>query len=565
MRWTMGYTSAMAQEKTPRDEVEARAAATDLFDRRWVRVGLFVIIPAAVFVLVSAGIRVSQYGIDHTILVFAEDELVAGRTSALRITLIADSGQYYVPESLSAALVRGETRRELFKGRMDDTGYAPGRGFVVPRLGPGPAELELLVRFSEKKRMIRVPVRVVAPVDRVEKKLVIPRIDDTIWPNAITKGDLTVSVHTVDRGAPTGLPSVIFIRLTGKDGAPLSRTLEAEVPASRKDERLVIETGPTGLDATVIKPSEMSYPLVFGELEELEAPEASPDDGLDSDGETPSEVVEIKKPDSLHPRVIYGGISASVHNPVVLPGDPLRATAYQISSGGPLYADVFCDGVWTQAASFWFAGTAADIELHPAAKGICRLQLTTSALAPGRTVAVRHFYVLEEGQSVLDAVRDLVSRLKNDVEHEKWARAVEKSGVLSSGKIDERLVAAFALSQLYEGHRELPRLLSSRKDDDEQLAVYKDRFQRGLMIAILLIGLGVASLIGLIAIGAGRRQRRITLMILAEGDDSSGMYHTEDGAKAKGRIAFQGLVLFLIILGAFAAVAVLVDTMRWGY
>ena len=57
-------------------ESDATAPKPDLFDRKPVRIGLFVVIPAVIFVLVCAGIRVSQYGINHTIVVVGQQQLL---------------------------------------------------------------------------------------------------------------------------------------------------------------------------------------------------------------------------------------------------------------------------------------------------------------------------------------------------------------------------------------------------------------------------------------------------------------------------------------------------------
>ena len=153
----------------PRDNRESTGDHGDLFDRRWVRLGLFIVVPAMIFALICVGIRVSQYGIDHTIVVLGQRHLLADSHAAIRVTLIADGEGFFQPERIAGHLVRGENRYPLFDGAVHDAGYALARNFKVPQISEGPAVLELDIRFDEKRRLVRANVEVVAepPAERL--------------------------------------------------------------------------------------------------------------------------------------------------------------------------------------------------------------------------------------------------------------------------------------------------------------------------------------------------------------------------------------------------------------
>jgi hypothetical protein len=250
-------------------------------------------------------------------------------------------------------------------------------------------------------------------------------------------------------------------------------------------------------------------------------------------------------------------------------GERLRIAARQISKGGPVYADVFFKGRWVHAQSAWFGGKGAHLEIDPPVTGIGRVQLTTSAFMPGPAVAVRHFCSLDKKEDVSDGLRLILNELSSSSENDrKWAEALLSMEQEREGSFDRMQAAAFALSRLYQGHQKVPTLISSRRDDDKELGAFKTRFQRLIMLAIIALGFGVALLIVLIALQSRRRQQRLARMILEEDvGNKAEQWQSDMGAGAAGEARqsalFQGAVMFLIILGAFIAIAVLVDTMTW--
>jgi hypothetical protein len=542
------------------DEQTELAVRPDLLERKSVRWMLFVVVPAVVFVLVCAGIRVSTYGIDHTILIFGEDRLVAGWPTAIRITLVSDDGHYFLPTRVSGYLVRGDERHSLFDGSVTDEGYALARNFRVPKLAPGPAELELKINFADKRRVVRAHVEVFG--EPPPEKLEIPDDVPASRHPGILKDKNRIDVFTDDRGAPTGLTSVLYIRAVDEAGAPAEIPIEMEYPGKKNGEfeSRSFRTDRLGLWGMPLKPLELGSPLkIEGSRSLTRASDESVDGGM---------VVEAEDA-YLYPLVVYGGITAVLHNQLVMSKVPLRASASQISAGGPIYADVYHRGRLVQSASAWTRGSTASFDILPLMPGLNRVQFTTTTLAPGRTVAVRHFYAIKEGEDLTDALRMILKQLESSSIDGKWARAVQALPLERGVGYDRRLAASFFLSRLYAGHRATPMLVSSRSEDDAELSAYKKRFQRGIMIAIILLGFGVALLIALLAFASFRQQQRITMMILSEddtenvsnGDDN---WVTDSGAgTANRRLYLQGIVLFLIILGAFASIALLIDVMSW--
>jgi len=535
---------------------------TDLFDRKAVRYGLFVAIPAVIFVLVCAGIRVSQYGIDHTIVVVGQSRLVAGSPAAIRVTLIADDAGFFLPDRIAGYLVRGARRAPLFDGAASADGYALGCNFEVPDLDPGPAVLELDIRFDERQRIVRADVEIVD--EPPPEELVVPADTDLAADTfPVVKDGARVEALTEDRGAPTGLTSVLFIRTT-EDRKPVAVDLELGLPAGpgAEAETTTRSTDRLGILALPLKPFEVSAPIRVGNaIEERKLAEAAGGDGGVDGGAARGSGSAY-----LFPSVNYGGLTAAVHDPIVREGDPIRVTVMQISPGGPVYAELFRDGIWVAAESAWMSGSAAELEIRPPVTGLIRIQFDTSALSPGDAVAVRHVFVLEEGQDVEDGLREILGRVARSEDDRAWAEQVAAMP-LERGGFDRRAAAAFALSRLYAGHQVLPRLVSSRKEDDAELAEFKATFQRWVMTTIILVGVGVALLIAMIALQARRRQARLSLMLDGEvdGDDLQPEYVTDVGAKgAKPRLLFQAVILFVILIGAFASIALLVDTLTWG-
>jgi hypothetical protein len=536
-------------------EGEPSGQERDLFDRKPVRFVLFVAIPAVIFALVCAGIRVSQYGINHTIVVMGQRQLLSGSPAALRVTLIADDQGFFLPDRLSAHLVRAKERHQLFDGDASDAGYALGLNFRVPKLAPGPATIELDIRFDDRRRVVRTDVEIVG--EPPAEELIVPGdVNLALEPLPVVKDGALIAVLTEDRGAPTGLTSVLFLRAT-RDGQPVSADLSVGLPAGDGGEPATSEqrTDRLGIIALPIKPLELSAPIRIAGATAA----AQPDAGVDGGAAQPAAQAY------LFPRIVYGGLTAALHDPIVRKGEAIRTTVSQISGGGPLYAEVFKDGRWVLAASGWMSGTAAEVDIRPPVTGLLRIQFTTSALAPGKTVAVRHVYVLDEGQDLNDGLRAILERIEGSAADRSWAEQVFTMP-LERGGFDRRVAAAFALSRLYAGHQVLPRLVSSRKEDDAELAEFKASFQRYVMLTIVLVGVGVALLIGMIAFQTHRRQARLSLMLDDDRDEGPQPdYVTDVGARgARRRVLLQGVILFVILIGAFASIALLVDTLTWG-
>lgn len=539
---------------------EINHSGRDLFDRKPVRVGLFVVIPGIIFVLVCIGIRVSQLGIDHTIVVIGQDEIVAGSPAAVRITLIADGSGFFMPDSVDAHLVRGQQRHLLFSGSVNEEGYALGRNFTVPDIDPGPAVMELDIRFDERRRIVRCDVDVVKA----------PPEFTVIRPEDATPGEVPllmdgdgnlIQALTEDRGAPTGLTSVLFVRSQDRNGEPATISMKVGLPGKTGSADPIVEkleTDRLGLAALAIKPADLDFPLrVYG---------ASRHAARDPDGGIVDGGPEDEEPAYLFPRVIYSGIAPSVHNPIATHGEPFRVTVRQISMGGPMYVDLFKDGRWIDATSSWVTGDGkAELKIHPPTTGLMRMQITNSALGAGRTIAVRHVYALADGQDVSDGIRDILGRLRGRVDG-RWADAVRARRLEGGAGFDRRLLSAFVLSRLYSGHQEVQRLVSSRREDDAELGDYKSTVQRGVMLVIILLGFAVAFLIGTVAAGAHRRRSRMEALIMNEADlDPSQDCDADTGAGvSRRRMILQGAILFVIIVGAFTAIALLVDTMTWG-
>jgi hypothetical protein len=538
---------------------EHEAQQKDLFDRTGVRVGLFGAVPLVVFALVAAGIRVSQLGVDHTVLVLGQRQLLAGEPAALRVTLIEDGAGFVLPTRLEARLVRGEARHALWGGPVEEAGDAAALNFTVPAWPSGPAALEIEIRFGERRRLVRAEVDIVGQPPPEE--LVVPAdtgLDGD--PARVDLGGNALEAFPEDRGAPTGLTSALFLRARDRVGTPVSTAVGLLLPGGDPEHPSEERTDRLGLAALPIRPLDTGYPVtvVGGARWGEDGPDGGPDSaasGIDA-GEA-----------ALLPPIVFNGITATVHSPVARSDEPIRVTVSQVSRGGAIYLDLFRDGRWVWAGSApCTAAGAARVDLRPPATGLLRLQVTGSALLPGNTVAVRHLYVLDRDESPIDGLRAILRRLETSPVDGPWARAALALPLETGAGFDRERAAAFALSRLYRGHGGGSELVSSRREDDEELAAYKASFQRGVMIVILLIGLGVAGLIGTIAFQAHRRHERITAMIAAEGEGGDGDdgWHTDVGAReGRRRVLLQGLVLLVIVLGAFASIALLVATMAW--
>ena len=534
----------------------------DLFDRRWVRLGLFIVIPAMIFALICVGIRVSQYGIDHTIVVLGQRQLLADSPAAIRVTLIADGEGFFQPERITGHLVRGEERHLLFDGAVHDAGYALARNFKVPQISAGPAILEMDIRFDEKRRIVRANVEVA--VDLPREDLTVPS-DVKLYDMKIragTDGNLAQAL-TEDRGAPTGLSSVVFLRTTDSTGRPVSVPLELGIPGAGLSSEMIEEkhrTDNLGLTALMVKPVDLDYPIKVLGARSREPSAAAHDEIVDSSaGKQVGEAY-------LFPRVVYGGLNAVVHNPIASRNEAVKVNVRQITRGGPIYSDLYSRGRWIHASSDWVSGDgSARLTFRPSVTGPIRLQLTNSALGPGRSVAVRHLYILDENEDFNDGLRAVLGMLGGE-DDGPWARAVLSRSLESGVGFDRRLLGAFSLSRLYAGHHIVERLINSRSEDDAELSEFKTGIQRAVMLIILLLGIAVAVVIGLISSRSRQRQERITMMILNDCDEDDTAPSNGAGLSrgSRARTILQGLALLLIIVGAFASIAILIDTITWG-
>jgi hypothetical protein len=522
-----GYKST----KMPHADPILPVASPDLLDRRWVRILLFILVPAAFFVIAGAGIRVSHLGIDHTVLVMGESRLVSGGPSAMRVTLIDDQSGFFLPERLSAWLVQGEARHLLFDREVLDAGHAVACNFTVPVLKKGAARLELHVHFSGRRRIIRRSV-VVADAPAKETLSFPPDVKQARAPLQKPVGDHTVSLSTEDRGATAGLSTLLFVRTLSLSGEPVSAPFAFALPsfAGKTAEQTVEgQTGKTGLGAFPITPNDLYYPLRMA---------------ADGAGQ-------------IVPPVVYNGLKVDFRTPLPRVRDGVEMDISRISGAGALYIDVFKDGTWVFAQTVWADGERVAVTLQPPVAGLLRIQVTGSPLQAGTGVAVRHVYVMEDGDTLDSGLRAVLSRLTDETDR-RWAKGLPPS--LTESEV--LLTASFALARLYGGHRNLPSLVSSRREDDAELGAFKARFQRGVMAAISLLGLTVAAFIGFIARQAARRQARMTRMIEADSEADEPAPGQLDLADRRWGI-FQIAVLLLVLLAAFVAVGILVMTLTW--
>jgi hypothetical protein len=427
----------------------------------------------------------------------------------------------------------------------------------------GQCRVLLELEFSGKRQ--RVSYEVTLSHDPPPESLALPGdLPKEARPSTVWVGPRRIEVFTEDRGAPTGLSSVVFLRATSDDFAPSPGELLGRF--SEEGEWNELRPDALGLVALPLRPFDMSARLtVRGSRRAHQGPPAEPSAAGTKGDAASSEPVSDAR---LEPLVVYSGISLAVHNPLLQDQEPLRLTARQLSSHGPLLVDAFQNGRYVAGFNGRFQGGVADVRLRLPGPGLYRLQLASSPFSTDKALAVRHVYALSASESPNDALRLLLDRLSDSEADRRWAQQAAKTPLEQGVGFDRQTLAAFALARLYGGARPLERLLSSRQEDDAELARFKNLFQRGVMFSILLLGMGVAALFCLLAISASRRQGRITAMILSEPipdhDQQADPWHTDHGrAEDRWRTPLSAAVLFVVVLGAFAALAVLVFVLRW--
>lgn len=576
--------------------------ANDLFEKKWVQILLFVLIPAAIFLLISAGIRVSQYGIDHTIVVLGQRKLVANSQAAMRVTLIDDSQGFFLPKRLDAFLVMKKKRFPLFTGEVLDSGYTVARNYHVPNIFAGLGILELHVFFDDKKRIIKEPIEIVKNSPKTSLQFPSDTKPNTIVAK-INHQNQFLRIFPEGRGAPSGLSSLLFVLATDDQEKPISTQYRFELPSFSKTQKKKIVTGKTnsaGLNAFAIKPLDLHYPICVlskqPSFPNQEAPTVSqsgsiqkdtshtaPKSLLDTDSlcdtdstSTLTNNISIPPPTFIPP-VVYSGMKIDFDSPIVENGKDIVLHIEQISHGEPVYIEIFKENQWLYTTSGWIDNEGkATIRFKPPATGILRIQATNSVLHFNRNVAVRHIYAAGPNESERHILQTIASSTPNPI-IQKWFSHILKTWDAPNTPTSKtqlnsnlQLTAAFSLSRLYQGHSPLPKLSSSRKSDDKELNEFKSKFQFGLMTAILLLGLSVAIIIAIIAWQSNRRQNRLAKIIM---DDSVNLNDSDDpidkltSQAAKTTRTTQWIqigTLFLVILAAFAAIALLVVTMSWG-
>ncbi|MCU0663739.1 MAG: hypothetical protein MUC50_15595 [Myxococcota bacterium] len=534
----------------------------ELLDRRSVRIGLFVVVPLALCALIASAIHVSMMGIDHTILVFGQRQLLAGSPSALRLTLMTDAGDMLPASRVSGSLAcrGGETPLPLRSDAPDDL-FAP-YAFTTPKAVSGTCQVRLDIAFGKKRQRISFPVQISTPPLR--ESLEIPSdVPVDAKPSAVVLGPHRIEAFTEDRGAPTGFSSVLFLRALTDPFT--SSPMELGLRHSEDEDWSEVRTDALGLAALPLRPYDMSARLtVRGARRPSHVqPRASGEPHGDSDTSALPKVSDAR----LEPLVVYSGISVAVHNPLLGVHEPLRLTVRQLSAFGPVVVDAFHSGVYVAGFNGQFQSGSAELALRLPGPGLYRLQVAASSFATPKSIAVRHVYAMPESESQNEALYHLLDLLSSSDIDKQWAQSAGQVPLERGVGFDRQRLAAFALARLYRGARPLDRLLSSRQADDAELAQFKSLFQRGVMMAILLLGLGVAALTSLLAAAALARQRRITAMILSESEgepDAHPRFRADPGqAEHNWRTTASAAVLFIIVMGAFASLAVLVFVLRW--
>ncbi|MBN2525547.1 MAG: hypothetical protein JXR76_04075 [Deltaproteobacteria bacterium] len=516
----------------------------------------------------------------------------------MRITLIDDNSGFFLPQRVAARLRLWKKTIPLFDGEVVDTGYAVARNFSLPSLNATDGVLEIDVYFDGQRRRIEKKVKLAPRYPA--GKLVYP--SDTKSDVVVAKamvGNTIMRVFPEGRGAPAGLTSLLFVQTSNENEQPVSAPYRFELPVFKKGESPKEISGQTdmfGLDAFVIRPTDLHYPMKVLNVADRgdsglaadansnpppkgpDIPLSTPSKGAggisDADSiETDSESDVAVTPTTLTPPVVYSGMKMDMQSPLIDADKPIILSLQQISGGEPVYLDIFKGAQWLYSETDWVGDDGrAQFDVSPPASGILRIQITSSPLQFTRNVIVRHVYVKKAGEDDLAALKQIVAAQKNNGQKKWLTHAVQQ---LASEKDGGRvsLLAAFALSRLYKGHNNLPLLVSSRKEDDAALNTFKKNFQTGLMVAILLLGAAVAILIAVIAVQSSRKQRQLTQMILDDADDIDEIADESDEdtkTTVSNRLSASRVTgwiqigtLFLVILAAFAAIALLVLTMSW--
>ncbi|MBN2802020.1 MAG: hypothetical protein JXR91_02880 [Deltaproteobacteria bacterium] len=525
----------------------------DLFDKKWVKRVLFILMPMAVFFLVSAGITVSKLGIKHTIVVYAQNFIVPDAYSTMRISLIDDANGFFLPSRVKAVVVDDKGKHyKLFDHKVASGADSLSINYKSPSIKCGDAQLLLSIFFDGQNRILRKKIKV---LEKAEKESLIqpPDIKYTKFYSSVSVKDVEYQIFTEDRGAPAGLPTLFFLRTLSGEETPVSTSYKIKLPTfSAKISNKLIEgkTDRYGIDLFSVKPLDLHFPVEIINIAASDTDNDTADSAIDS--------YPVKhEPAYIYPHVVYSGIKADLSSPIIRYNDPVKLRISRISGAGPVYLNFFKEGVWIYSMAVFgdASNTTASVPLK--SSGIIRVQVSDSPLGATTNVAVRHFYKSEKDQSLNSSFNYLISKM--NAEDHAW-----KEFVLKNIPEDEReinILSSFALSSYYNGYNSLERLISSRQDEDRELNKFKHKFQTVMMISISLLGLMVIGMILLAAGNALKRQKQITLLI--EEDDN--LYSTvkPESSKFQFEHGIQLVILFSIVISAFMAIALLVMTISW--
>ena len=538
--------------------VGTSGSIADLLQQRWMRLSLAIGLPVVCLVLLFIAITVSQLGTDRSILIFTQPQWRSGGTAAVRIVCVDAHGSIIGPARARISLTMQSESVKIFSGEMRRGTQVLDFTAGVPEWPDGEAQIEAVVSHRGWKEKILEKIEIIHDPEPAE---LIPLSINTQASMAVIEDADPVTVQAFAQGgrAVPNLNNVVFFRALSKQMLPVKAVLGTSLtPGHAADnDPAPVRTDRFGLGAFTIVPLALPLPVKVRKM-------TDPGEGF-----TQAPAATLFLP------VSHGQCSIFLSSPVINADEQFNISVSTLSSSTPVYVDAYSDGTWSATSSSISSGGRSIIEMQPLEAGIHHIQAYTGFGMARAGTAIRHVLVTDRKKPRLEALKDLVETAARVVPQEAhYLGQVRK--MMEEGGMEEVKLAAFLLSLLDRGYYSPNLLVDSQVNTQAELDEFKFKVKRVIVISFAGIGLALGIFLAIALVSASRRRKTITAEMerlsagfdTADEDEPEDHWKTDVGhdmARSRTRLFMQMLLLLATILGAFGALAALIEFLRWDY
>ena len=577
-------TDALSSEEL--DAVGGSLIFDAVLGKGYVRWGLIFGFAGLTAVLLVAGFWASTLTVTDTLVLYSQDRWVPGQKQALRLAYIDDQEGFIPLKTASLTLLRSEPPQEavLFSGNLQP-GQAASVVINPPRWGGGDYDLKVRAKTirNEKKALVNITLDPAFSgseyiVSETAEKL--SRSTDVLS-HYDPEQDIRTELIPESNILASSLHNIVYVRTTRGSGTPLSARVDLKlakgyingsIPAS-------VQTDKAGLGSFMVYPALNILAISTAASAGVEPPASD---------ETGRGVIELP----VQPRIFR----VRSKTPNLQPGREFTLRVYTISKASPFYLDIYHGGLWSYALSGFLNSFSTEITLHaPKQPGLVAVQGYGTPALVGKANSSIHLWVQKEGETLRQSIAAIAGILMGRGIDMSFASRITKGEQIGDG-CNEGQLLAFLLSRLDTGFYEPAVYYTTRKDDERNLALFKEKLKRIVVIslscgtAIFMLAVAFALLLAFrrrpeqvqehlekeqkdgpmeeIEDWKGRKVRVPSIPPLSELESKQTLLHTgwgkESGMGTRG-FFIQVAMLAAVTASLFGLLAMFITYMRWSF